>query len=79
MAVGRVVKDKCRFFAHHPRTYPKELTLSGAPGTFGGPFAQNDSGGGWMMVGLVVDDGRGEVSMLAGVGTFRMRWFLQAE
>jgi hypothetical protein len=33
-----------RFFAYHPRTYPKELTLFRAPGTFGGPFAQNDSG-----------------------------------
>src|SRR5579863_2364685 len=38
--------DKSRFVAHHPRTYPRELLLSGAPGTFGGPFAQNDSGSG---------------------------------
>ncbi len=36
-------KDKSRFFAHHPRTYPKEQkSLFGAPKTFGVPFAQND-------------------------------------
>jgi hypothetical protein len=40
--VGKGVEPRSRFFAHHPRTYPKELTLSGAPGTFGGPFTQND-------------------------------------
>src|SRR6185437_11459465 len=40
-ADGRV-GTKCGFFAHHPRTYPKELTLSGAPGAFGAPFSQND-------------------------------------
>jgi hypothetical protein len=34
---------KSRFFAHHPRTYPNELTLIGALGTFGGPLAQNDT------------------------------------
>jgi len=33
---------KSRFFVHHPRTYPKELSLFGAPGTFGAPFTQND-------------------------------------
>jgi hypothetical protein len=36
---------KSRFFAHHPRTYPKELTLFRAPDTFGAPFTQNDGGG----------------------------------
>jgi hypothetical protein len=35
-------KSKSRFFAHHPRTYPTELSLCGAPGTFGAPFTQND-------------------------------------
>ena len=35
--------QRSRFFAHHPRTYPKELSLFGAPETFGVPFAQNDS------------------------------------
>jgi hypothetical protein len=34
-----------RFFTPHPRTYPKELTLFGAPETFGGPFVQNDTAG----------------------------------
>jgi len=34
---------RSRFFAHHPRTYPTELTLCGAPGTFGAPFTQNDT------------------------------------
>jgi hypothetical protein len=34
---------RSRFFAHHPRTYPKELALFKAPGTFGAPFAQNDT------------------------------------
>jgi hypothetical protein len=34
---------RSRFFAHHPRTYPKELSLFGAPEAFGGPFAQNDT------------------------------------
>jgi hypothetical protein len=38
-------EPKSRFFAHHPRTYPKELTLFRAPDTFGAPFTQNDSGG----------------------------------
>jgi len=32
------------FFAHHPRTYPKErFSLFGAPETFGAPFTQNDT------------------------------------
>jgi hypothetical protein len=32
-----------RFFARHPRTYPKErCSLFGAPKTFGAPFTQND-------------------------------------
>src|SRR5579863_9762966 len=35
--------SKSRFFAYHPRTYPKELALFGAPGTFGAPCAQNDT------------------------------------
>jgi hypothetical protein len=34
-----------RFFTPHPRTYPKELTLFGAPETFGAPFVQNDTAG----------------------------------
>jgi len=36
-------RPKSRFFGHHPRTYPTELSLCGAPGTFGVPFAQNDT------------------------------------
>ena len=31
------METKRRFFAHHPRTYPIELTLYGAPGAFGDP------------------------------------------
>ena len=42
--LGPVRKSNRGFFAHHPRTYPKELTtLFGAPGTFGAPFSQNDT------------------------------------
>jgi hypothetical protein len=41
-ADSALAKRKSRFFAHHPRTCPKELMLFGAPETFGGPFAQND-------------------------------------
>jgi hypothetical protein len=36
-------RPKSRFFAHHPRTHPTELLLCGALGTFGAPFAQNDT------------------------------------
>ena len=51
---GRATRDrpavgaealKSRFFTPHPRTYPKELTLIGAPETFGAPFVQNDTAG----------------------------------
>ncbi len=31
------MERKSRFFTHHPRTYPQERSL------FGAPFAQNDS------------------------------------
>ena len=36
-------KSKCRFFAHHPRTYPNERkSIFGAHGRLGAPFTQND-------------------------------------
>ena len=35
--------QRSRFFAHHPRTCPKELALFGAPETFGAPFVQDDT------------------------------------
>ena len=42
-AIGSCGKSKSRFFIHHPRTYPTELSLCRAPGAFGAPFVQNDS------------------------------------
>jgi hypothetical protein len=33
----RCGEAKSRFFAYHPRTYPKELMLFGTPETFGVP------------------------------------------
>ena len=40
---GKTPTYRSRFFAHHPRTYPKELSLFRALDTFGVPFAQNDT------------------------------------
>src|ERR1700722_19253828 len=36
-------ESRSRIFAHHPRTYPKELSLFGAPETFGARFTQHDT------------------------------------
>jgi len=54
----RVLKMKSRFFAHHPRTFPKELALFGVirvhksvtPGAFGALFSQNDR---WFDAGVL--------------------------
>jgi hypothetical protein len=36
-------KRKSRFFAYHPRTYPKELIALWGPCYVWAPFAQNDT------------------------------------
>src|SRR6185437_2630686 len=63
---GRL-KTRSRFFAHHPRTYPTELRLCGAPGTFGAPFTQNDT----MLIGAAWDPFSHDTTLVGVVGMKR--------